>query len=87
MPLPDPDQLKFPLECHFRIIAESRHGMHFVIETVLIENGVKSPLNTENTSSGGRYLSYSVNIQVESLEHMKKIDAALRSIAGVKMVL
>ncbi len=87
MDLPDPEKLIFPLTAHFRVIAENREGMHFVIETVLMEHGVKSPLKTENASTKGKYQSFSVDVRVESLEEMKRIDAALRTIAGVKMVL
>ena len=82
-----PDELEFPLNCQYRIIAENLKGMHFVIETVLLELGVKSPLVEQNHSKGGKYLSFSVDVRVESLEQMNQIDQALRNIAGVKMVL
>ncbi len=81
------EQLQFPLDCQFRIIAENRDAMHFVIETVLIEQGVKAPLEPQNLSHGGKYQSFLVMVRVESVEHMNRIDAALRSIVGVKMVL
>jgi putative lipoic acid-binding regulatory protein len=81
------EELQFPLDCQFRVIAENREGMHFVIETVLLELGVTSPLHTENQSETGRYQSFRVDIRVNSKEHMNKIDAALRNIVGVRMVL
>ena len=81
------EELQFPLDCQFRVIAENRPGMHFVIETVLLELGVTSPLHTENQSEGGKYQSFRVDVRVESMEQMNKIDAELRNIAGVKMVL
>lgn len=85
---PDPgSQLQFPLDCQFRVIAENISNMHFVIETVLMQHGVNAPLKTQNQSGGGKYLSFSVDTRVESLEQMNEIDAALRNIAGVKMVL
>ena len=80
-------ELQFPLECQFRIIAENRAGMHFVIETVLIQEGLTSPLHTENISKGGRYQSFHADMRVESREQMNRIDAALRAIRGVRMVL
>ena len=80
-------KLEFPLDCHFRIIAENQQGMHFVIETVLIQLGVSAPLKLENRSDKGKYQSFSVEVRVESLERMNEIDRALRSIVGVKMVL
>ncbi len=81
------EQLQFPIDCQFRVIAENREGMHFVIETVLMELGINSPLHTQNRSDGGKYQSFRVDVRVESLEQMNKIDAALRNIVGVKMVL
>lgn len=83
----DSEELKFPLDCQFRVIAENRKGIYFVIETVLMQNGVMAPLQPEHESAGGKYLSFSVDVRVESLEQMNRIDAALRSIEGVKMVL
>jgi len=83
----DSGELKFPLDCQFRVIAENRKGMYFVIETVLIQSGVIAPLQREHESAGGKYMSYSVDVRVDSLEQMNRIDAALRSIEGVKMVL
>lgn len=81
------EKLQFPLDCQFRVIAENRQGMHFVIETVLMELGITSPLQAQNLSDGGKYQSFRVDVRVESIEQMNKIDAALRNIVGVKMVL
>ena len=83
----DSGELQFPLDCQFRVIAENRKGMYFVIETVLIQNGVTAPLQREHESAGGKYISYSVDVHVDSLKRMNSIDAALRSIEGVKMVM
>ena len=80
-------KLDFPLVCQYRIIAENREGIHFVIETVLLEMGVTAPLHPGNQSGGGRYQSFHVEVRVESLDQMNKIDSALRNIVGVKMVL
>lgn len=81
------EELQFPLDCQFRVIAENKKGMFFVIETVLLENGVTAPLQVQHESAGGKYLSFSVDTRVESREMMNRIDTALRSIEGVKMVL
>ena len=84
---PRPTELEFPLECHFRIIAENREGMHFVIETVLLELGVSSPLETGNKSGGGKYASFAFSVVVDSLDTLNRIDRELRLIEGVRMVL
>ncbi len=83
----DETPLEFPLECHFRVIAEDIDNMHFVIETVLMELGIHDKLESANTSRGGKYVSFSVSTTVESLEKLNKIDSELRNIHGVRMVL
>lgn len=84
---PFQEELKFPTVGHFRIIAENQPGMFFVIETVLQQMGISAPLKKEHLSKQGHYQSFSVTTLVESREMMNKIDAALRAIVGVKMVL
>ncbi len=84
---PFKEELRFPLNAHFRIIAENLPNMHFVIETVLAGLGVTNKLETEKQSAQGKYQSFSVDIRLESKEQMNKIDAELRAIQGVKMVL
>jgi putative lipoic acid-binding regulatory protein len=80
-------ELVFPLECHFRVIAEDREHMGFVIETVLLELGITAPVTKVNTSRKGKYVSFNISIVVESRDVMNKIDQELRLIQGVKMVL
>ena len=88
MNAPDPGaELKFPLMCHYKVIAENREGMHFVIETVLQELGVKAPLETGNMSANGKYITFMVSIAVDSRKTMNAVDQELRNIVGVKMVL
>jgi len=80
-------ELEYPVLCHFKIITEDLKNMHFVIETVLLQLGVKDPVQAGNRSAKGKYITYNVSIMVESKEHMYKIDQALREIEGVKVVL
>lgn len=80
-------QLEFPVLCHFKVIAEDCQGMGFVIETVLLELGVQSPVERGNASSRGKYVTYNIDIRVESPEQMRRIDEELRRIQGVRMVL
>lgn len=83
---PQPE-LEFPLDCSYRIIAENREHMHFVIETVLLQLGVHSPLVKNHESSKGRYVSFAVDVRVPSREMMDRIDRELRLIEGVRTVL
>lgn len=83
----DPANLEFPLECQYRVIAEDHEKMAFVIETVLEGLGVEAPVVRGSKSKNGTYVSYSITTVVESREAMNRIDAELRNIEGVKMVL
>ena len=80
-------ELQFPVECHFRVIAENRHNMHFVIETVVMGLGITSPVERSHTSDNDRYVSFRFSTVVESREQMARIDRELRLIEGVRMVL
>ena len=80
-------ELKFPVTCHFRVIAENQEPMLMVIETVLWELGINNPVVQANTSAKGKYVSFSVSVVVNSKERMEQIDRELRNIQGVKMVL
>lgn len=80
-------ELVFPLKCHFRVIAEDRGNMHFVIETVLMELGVHDRLEKGNASSGGKYVSFCFSTTVASMAALNLIDQELRLIEGVRMVL
>lgn len=81
------EELNFPLECHFKIISEDIENMRFVIETVLRQLHVFVPVEPGNKSANGKYMTYNVTVMVQSQEKMNEIDAALRNIKGVRMVL
>ena len=81
------EQLRFPLDCSYRVVAEDLDGMQFVIETVLQQLGVDSPVEKGARSAKGNYITYRITVRVHSLEQMNQIDAELRNIQGVKMVL
>jgi putative lipoic acid-binding regulatory protein len=83
----DPADLEFPLECQFRVIAEDHENMVFVLETVLMQLGVEVPVVRGNKSKNGTYASYTITTVVNSREELSRIDAELRLINGVKMVL
>ncbi len=80
-------KLTFPVDCHFKVIAEDLEHMHFVIETVLMELGIQNPLTPGNRSKNGKYITFNVSVRVASREMMERIDSELRNIQGVKMVL
>jgi len=80
-------ELEFPVQCHFKVIAEDLKHMHFTIETVLMELGIHEPIRPGNRSTNSKYVSYNVSIEVDSKTMLDAIDRELRAIAGVRMVL
>lgn len=83
----EPQQLRFPLDCHYRIIAEDSEGIRARIETALMECGVNKMLKDGNTSANGTYVTFFVDVHVTSIEQMRLISTVLGSVNGVKMVL
>ena len=81
------EKIIFPVDCYYKVIAEDLPNMEFVIETVLMELKVQSPVIKGNKSANGKYITYNIAVMVQSQEKMNAIDAALRNIRGVKMVL
>ena len=82
-----PVELKFPLECHFRVIAVNEGNIHGAIESVVKNLGIKAPVSKANTSAKGKYGSFNISTTVESRESMNRIDRELRRIQGVRMVM
>lgn len=83
----DPSKLQFPLDCHYRIIADSSEGIRLRLETALSECGIEKSLKDGNISSNGTYITFYVDVHVESLKQMREIASVLGSVNGVRMVL
>ena len=78
----------FPAECHFKVIAVDLIGVHKNLNQRLVDLGFSNhAFQPANKSEHGKYISYETSILVESRDRMKEIDAALRAVAGVKLVL
>lgn len=81
------EEIKFPVIGYFKIIAERSDDIHLRIETKLREAGVMNPVKIAHESSQRRYLTFDLEILIHSKEYMNEIDALLRRVEGVKMVL
>jgi putative lipoic acid-binding regulatory protein len=81
------DQLQFPCECHFRIIAINRTGMFESLAAALRKLGIDAALEESHTSKEGTYKSFCFSMAVWSHEEMDTVDKVLRAVDGVKMVL
>lgn len=80
-------ELKFPLDCHFRIIAENHDGARLHIQAALEGVGVTKELKFGTFSKKGSYITFNVDVRVDSLEEMRKIADALQKAKGVRMVI
>jgi putative lipoic acid-binding regulatory protein len=83
----DLDELQFPLTVHFKVIGEVSEDLRTRLEIALCELNVHEPLHPGMVSTGGRYRTYNLSMQVPSREILRAIDARLRAVEGVKMVL
>ena len=78
----------FPAECHVKVIALDREGLQNQLNDVLHEFGFAHEIFQPGTrSTRGRYISYNAKICFDNYQLMQKVDTALCSIEGVKMVL
>lgn len=81
------ENLKFPLDCHIRVVALKHATMRELLEKALQDLGVQTRLEEGNESAGGKYISFHFDVRIETLDFMKRIDADLRQVEGVIMVL
>lgn len=82
------EELRFPVECLYKVIMEDASGDGAErISSALKAIGVMVPVEAGNHSSAGRYTTFNIRIFVQSKERMYEIDALLREIRGVRMVL
>lgn len=80
-------ELQFPLTAPFRVIAEETLFDHSQLETALAAFTLVEKLAPSHASTGGKYVSFGFSARVNSREELRLIDARVRQVAGVKMVL
>lgn len=83
-----PDKkLRFPINCHYRIIYLDVPNIDIAINKCLKGFETQTPLEKGNISKKGKYLSFGVDININSKEEMRKVNDELLKVHGVKMVL
>lgn len=80
-------EVVYPSEFHFRIIVEAKTADETVLSSAIARYRVTAPLSASRQSSAGRYLAYSLSVRVESRDELNALDAAIKSVPGVRMVL
>lgn len=77
----------YPAEHHFRIITEVESVAEAGLRQVLEEYEVITELAQGRSSSGGRYRVFEVTVRMSSRDEHHKLDAALRAVKGVRILL
>jgi putative lipoic acid-binding regulatory protein len=83
----DLDKLEFPVIVHFKIIGEVSDNLRAHLEIALWELGISETLQPGRTSAGGKYITFNLSMTVFDRENLRNIDARLRAVEGVRMVL
>ena len=78
----------YPADCHLSIIVDGRDGMEQVLrETLKPFNVISALAPGPQAQNAGRYRAWRVSVKVDTSEELHAVDAALRAIPGVRMIL
>jgi len=84
------EKVKFPIEINLKVITDSKNPEEITKKHLIeIFNKLKIPFNewTIRPSSTGKYISFTVIIELDSEEKMNELYKKLKSVPGVKMAL
>ncbi len=81
------ETIRFPVLCHYKIIAEDHEGVQSAIEKIFLEVNMRVRFEKGHHSARGKYVAFNADVMIHSLELMRHIDRELRKIPGVKLVL
>jgi len=76
----------YPAECHVSIIGDTREGLEQALAEVLKNYKIISPLSAGHHVPNKKYRSWRASVEVASSEELHAVDAALRAVPGVKML-
>lgn len=79
----------YPSEFHFRIIVDAQQADACapLLEEAAASYRVTAPLAVSRHSSAGRYLAYSLSVRLESRDELEALDAAIKRVPGVRLLL
>lgn len=81
------EELEFPVKVHFKIICEMSENIRAHLEIALWELNIPETLHEGRSSTGGKYRTYNLSITVFDRARLRSIDARLRAVEGVRMVM
>ena len=77
----------YPGTFYVSVIAEKEAEVASALASALVGFRIASPLDKGEGSSSGKYVSFRFSVVLSSREEMERMDAAVRAVPGVKMVL
>lgn len=77
----------YPAVHSFRIITDAAIDTEGGLTAVLTEYDIQSPLARGRSSSGGKYIVFQVSVRLSSRAEHFAIDAAIKGVNGVKILL
>lgn len=80
-------EIEYPVQVHYRVIAEARDAVRQAVLATAATLGVTDNLTDGHASAGGKYQTYNLSVVVDNHQRMQEIDQAFRAVPGVKMVL
>ncbi|HMO51331.1 MAG TPA: DUF493 domain-containing protein [Kiritimatiellia bacterium] len=81
------EKLEFPLTVHFKVIGVYSEDLRTHLEIALWELNIRESIKPGNMSAKGNYITYNLTTTVFDRERLRAIDARLRAVEGVRMVL
>ena len=79
--------LEFPLQWEYKIIATRSEACYGDMCTAISAHGCAQLPEAGNLSKNGKYITYTLCLQIESREHLDALTQALTSCPGVKYIL
>ena len=84
---PADEKYVYPAVHHFRVITDAEVATEAAITEALGAYEVVSPLARGRSSSGGRYLVFEVSVRLSSRAEHFAVDAAIKGVEGVRILL
>jgi len=80
-------QLDFPLLWEFKIIATGTDEAYAAIAAVICDHGFDQSPRASNASRDGTYVTYTVQLSMDSRDQLDGLTRALSSCPGVRFLL
>lgn len=81
------EEMEYPAEFHFRVICDAKVDVKADICSAAAAHKITRELKESNSSSSGKFRSYSISVLFEERDGMILFDETVKSFPGVRMLL